>query len=431
MLLADTGLASAQDTASVLREGDAAMSRGEFVSAIRHYGAAIAADPKAAILHTKRAAAYAGLGEHKQALRDLDAAVDLDSGLVQGYLHRGRLLRDGTSKEVIRTHLAAVFEVAQDCIEAKLVEANLLLADQDYGGVAAVTGHLLKGEPGNIEALYLRGTAYFYLNDQDLAKRHFGEALKYDPDHEQVKAAFRKVKNLYKKKGKAEAAEAAGQWSDAETAYLEALSVDQAATLINTALWLGLCRVRYQLKKPAEAVEACSETIALQADSIEAIVLKVKALIMGEEYDSALREAQAALEAHQNDRQVVEAFRLAERAQKMAARKDYYKILGVARTVGEREVKRAYRDLARKYHPDKAAVEGLTVEQAQAKFMDIAEAYEILSDEEKRGAYDRGEDIQPQGGGHPGHGFQGGGFPGGGGFGFPGGHKQQYTFRFG
>lgn len=45
--------------------------------------------------------------------------------------------------------------------------------------VVAVTGRLLKSSPGSLEALLLRGQAYLYLNDHELAKRHFGEALRW------------------------------------------------------------------------------------------------------------------------------------------------------------------------------------------------------------------------------------------------------------
>ena len=67
-------------------------------------------------------------------------------------------------------------------------------------GVIAMMGILLKGQPSNVQALILRGKSYFYIDDLDMAKRHFGEALKHDPDHQQAKAQFSKVRSLHKKK---------------------------------------------------------------------------------------------------------------------------------------------------------------------------------------------------------------------------------------
>lgn len=64
--------------------------------------------------------------------------------------------------------------------------------------------------------------------------------------------------------------------------------------------------------------------------------------------------------------------------------KDYYKTMGVARDVGQDELKRVYRRLARKYHPDVSKEKD-----AEARFKDVQEAYEVLKDPQKRAAYDQ------------------------------------------
>jgi molecular chaperone DnaJ len=68
----------------------------------------------------------------------------------------------------------------------------------------------------------------------------------------------------------------------------------------------------------------------------------------------------------------------------MSAKRDYYEVLGVGRDANGEEVRKAYRRLARQYHPDVNKEDD-----AGARFKEINEAYEVLSDEEKRAAYDR------------------------------------------
>ena len=67
-------------------------------------------------------------------------------------------------------------------------------------------------------------------------------------------------------------------------------------------------------------------------------------------------------------------------------KRDYYEVLGVAKTADSEEIKRAYRRLAMKYHPDRADGDKT---QAELKFKECAEAYEILSDPGKRQRYDQ------------------------------------------
>jgi len=67
------------------------------------------------------------------------------------------------------------------------------------------------------------------------------------------------------------------------------------------------------------------------------------------------------------------------------AKRDYYEILGVAKGAEQAAIKKAYRKLAIKYHPDKNPDN----KEAEEKFKEAAEAYEILSDQQKRARYDR------------------------------------------
>src|SRR5277367_7123458 len=101
-------------------------------------------------------------------------------------------------------------------------------------------------------------------------------------------------------------------------------------------------------------------------------------------------------------------------------KKDYYEILGVKKSASAEEIRKAFRKLARKYHPDVNPGD----KTAEDKFQSLSEANEVLSDPKKRKIYDQvgfySDNIDPataeayaRGGGQPGSGGFGGGFPGG------------------
>src|ERR1700754_2337333 len=106
--------------------------------------------------------------------------------------------------------------------------------------------------------------------------------------------------------------------------------------------------------------------------------------------------------------------------------KDPYQVLGVPKTASEAEIKKAFRSLAKKHHPDKHAGDA----SAQKRFQEISGAYDILGDKDKRAQFDAGaigadgnpKGFDPRQGGFGGGGFRGNPFGGGGGPGAGGFH---------
>ncbi|KAF5475883.1 hypothetical protein F2P56_007642 [Juglans regia] len=401
---------------------------------------------------------------YSEALDDLNAAIEADPTLSEAYFRRASILRQlcryeeseksyqkflelkpgnsAVEKELSQLHQAqsaldtarALFDsggftksleyidkvvlvFSPACSKAKLLKVKLLLAEKDYSSAISESGFILKEDENNLEALLLRGRGYYYLADHDVALRHFQKGLRLDPEHSELKKAYFGLKNLLKKSKSAEDNVKKGKLRLAVEDFKAALVLDPNHLAHNVHLHLGLCEVLVKLGRGKDAITSCNEALNIDGELIDALVQRGEAKLLTEDWEGAVEDLKSAAQKSPQDMNIREAFMRAEKALKMSKRKDWYKILGVSRMASISDIKRAYKKLALQWHPDKN-VENR--EEAEAKFREIAAAYEVLSNEEKRTRYDRGEDIEDMGGG-------GGG--GGGGFNFGGG-GQQFTFSF-
>lgn len=422
---------------------------------------------------------------YSEALDDLNAAVEADPTLSEAYFRRASVLRQlcryeeseksyknflelkpgnsAAEKELSQLHQAqsaldtawtlfdsgdftksleyvdkVVLVFSPACLRAKLLKVKLLLAERDYSSAIFESGLLLKEDEDNLEALLLRGRAYYYLADHDVAIRHFQKGLRLDPEHSELKKAYFGLKNLLKKSKSAEDNVNKGKLRLAVEDFKGALALDANHFAHNVHLHLALCKVLVQLGRGKDAITSCDEALNIDGELIDAFVQRGEAKLLTEDWEGAVEDLKSAAQRSPQDMNIREALMRAEKALKMSQRKDWYKILGVSKTSSMFEIKRAYKKLALQWHPDKN-VENR--EEAEAQFREIAAAYEVLSNEEKRTKYDRGEDIEDMGMGAGGGGFHqnfggggqqytftfDGGFPGGGfGGGFPGGFEFQF-----
>jgi len=300
---------------------------------------------------------------------------------------------------------ALLFDKALSAIEvfaADLVwlKSQSLFQLADYYGVISETGKLLKHHPHHVDAYQLRGAAYQRLGEHDQAVLHFREGLKLDPEHAACKAGHKLVKAIDKKSKKAQEAYDKGDYRTAADQWTAAMRVDETHAAYVRPTTLLVARAYSKLGKHDEAV-ALIEKHVEEEETLEGAWALGEALTAAERYDEAVRTYQRAAQELAPDDKKQEAqnkLREAQVALKQSKEKNYYKILEVSRTATKSEIKKAYREKALRWHPDKVSEE--EKDQAEKQFQDIGEAYEVLSDEELRGKYDRGEEVfENQGGG--------------------------------
>ncbi|KAG9453387.1 hypothetical protein H6P81_006291 [Aristolochia fimbriata] len=430
----------------------------------------------------KRASERIKLKHYRGAVEDLNAAIEADPSLSEAYLHHASALRylcryeeseksyqkylelkpgastaekelsqlqqakgsletafnlfdSGDFEKALERIEKVVLVFSSGCLKAKILKVRILIALKDYSSAISESGFILKEDEDNLEALLLRGRAYYYLTDHDVAMRHYQKGLRLDPEHSELKKAYFGLKNLLKKTKSAEDNVGKGKLRVAVEDFKAALAVDLNHVSHNVHLHLGLCKVLVKLGRGKDALSSCTEVLNIDEELVDALVQRGEAKLLTEDWEGAVADLKQAAQKSPQDMSIRESLMKAEKALKMSQRKDWYKILGISKTASSAEIKRAYKKLALQWHPDKNVDNR---EEAEAMFREIAAAYEVLGDENKRSRYDSGEDMNDMGTGMGGGGFDpfggggftfhfeggGGGFPGGGGFhggDFPGG----------
>ncbi|XP_058738135.1 dnaJ protein P58IPK homolog [Vicia villosa] len=401
-----------------------------YTEALNDLNSAIEADPNLSEAYLSRASVLRQLCRYEQSERSYKKFLELKPGHSVAEKELSQLLQAQSALETAQSlyesgnftksleyieKVVLVFSPA--CTKAKLLKVRLLIADKEYEGAIAESGFLLKEDENNLEALLLRGRGYYYLADHDVATRHYQKGLRLDPEHSELKKAYFGLKNLLKKSKSAEDNASKGKLRVAVEEFKSALAVDPDHRAHNVNLHLGLCKVLVRLGRGKDALNSCSEALNIDEELIDALVQRGEAKLLTEDWEGAVEDLKSAAQKSPQDMNIREVLMRAEKALKISKRKDYYKILGISKHASAADIKRAYKKLALQWHPDKNVDNR---EEAEAKFREIASAYEVLSDEDKRTRYDSGEDLEDSG--------MGGG--GGGGFNPFGGGGQQFHFTF-
>lgn len=453
--------------------GEVALSERKFPEAESYYQQAIEVEPQNAVNYYKLYSLHKRMRSHSDALDDISKAVELKGDKADWRIQKAKLLVNlGRCEEANVEYMEAkklasdarlakqTLDGSREAMECAEVTAFALAAYQsekwadavanfnkvlsytldtpdflfmkaqseyhtgDYYGVISDTGKLLKGYPKHIEAYQLRGEAYFQLNEMDMAVKHFREGLKLDPEHKGCKAGHKKLKKITKKDKRGDDAFEKGEYKAAVEYWWEAMNTDITLLAFVRPTLLKVVKAHVALKEYEKAIEEAEKHVNNEA-SVEGLHALGDAQLAAEKYQEAINSFQKAFElapdGEKGDckRKINEA----QTALKQSKEKNYYKILGVPRNAQLKEIKKSYRELALKWHPDKNTD---NVEEAEKMFQDISEAYEVLGDKELRGKYDRGEEVfeNQGGGGHGGgrtHHFQQQHFRQGGG----GGHQRR------
>ncbi|KAJ1545723.1 DnaJ sub C member 3, partial [Nowakowskiella sp. JEL0078] len=414
----------------------------KYAEALNAYEGAIERDPSVYSTYYKRALLYITIGKTQNAITDLSKTLDLNSALDPALLQRGKLyakecqlnlaLSDLNSyiqrknDEEARQLVDEIDEVAKitesltsdDCsIESLSKILNICTLSVNYrlqrarcfetvhDDIEMSIGDYRRASKLNLspDLLYTISNLHLKLGEPSETINTVKECLKLDPEHSLCKKLFRKTKKLEKEFVKLEEAVANAKFATAlkvlgikdgkmvkdEGGLLQEVEEIKSKKLLGKML-STTCRIFGELKKK-EAIFWCSKSLEIDSDNVDSLYYRAEAKLDAEEYDEAIRDFQKAHDLDQQNQRVIAGFQRAQRLQKQAGARDYYKVLEVPRSASKRDIKKSYRKLAQQWHPDKYSGD-LDKEAVIKKMSEINEAYGILSDDELRQRFDNGDD---------------------------------------
>ncbi|XP_076683511.1 tetratricopeptide repeat protein 2 [Andrena cerasifolii] len=277
----------------------------------------------------------------------------------------------------------------------KSIKAESLAFLRRYREARKLIRDILDTNKQNADALYVLAVCLYLQGDIDKALARLQAMLELAPEHTKALELYKRAKQLKVKKAEGNIAYEREQYREAHKLYTEALAIDPQNTVLNAKLHFNKATAAAKLGMLNESVAECTEALKLDKDYLKALLRRAMCYTELSNYEEAVHDLERVceLDVH-NSHEKKRLLMAAKLALKKSKRKDYYQILGINKTASVDDIKKAYRQKAMVHHPDKHpnATEGEKKEQ-ERKFKEIGEAYEILSDLNKRFCYDNEYDM--------------------------------------
>ncbi|XP_054711938.1 dnaJ homolog subfamily C member 3-like isoform X2 [Uloborus diversus] len=424
-----------------LQLGRELLAQGMYDDALSHYHAAVDADPYNYLTYYTRATVYLAIGKVVSALKDLTKVIELKPDFSAARVQRGNLLLKQGKLDEAHIDFENVLRIDPMNADANhgygIIEplrrnmqvAYEMVYDRNYHEAIAVLTQLLQDVPWDTKLRAMRAEChemvgdlmssisdlrqilksqtenqlrylklselYYEIGETEEALNAIRECLRYDPDH---KGCFAHYKHIKKIAGHLKAIQNfinEGNYIDCAARAENALPLEAKVFYIKHLITSKQCFCLSKAGKATEAIKACDAVLELKSDDIDALCDKAEAYISIENYGEAIHAYQKAISIDEHSQKAHDGLRRAQKLEKQSKKRNYYNILGVKRNAGKREILKAYRKLASKWHPDNFQGDEKSV--AEKKFIDIAAAKEVLTDPEKRQKFDNGEDpLDPE-----------------------------------
>ena len=264
----------------------------------------------------------------------------------------------------------------QDALTYKKVTAEDKMRDEEFNYLTALT-------------LYFDG-------QYDKAKKLLN-IIKQTNNNDKISDLIKKVSEIESVKNKANELFKQKKYEEAIEEYTKVLEFDPQNKKFNSLILANRALCYQKLNKNTEALRDSNQSIKLNPYYARGYVKRGNVYMELKMYDDAKADFQKAKDLDPSVSGVEGFLNDANKKAEKARKRDYYAILGIDRNASEHEIKKAYKKMAMKYHPDRNSESEETKKMAEKKFIDVNDAYSVLSDPKKKSMYDQGVDpLNPE-----------------------------------
>ena len=257
---------------------------------------------------------------------------------------------------------------------------------------------------------YLLAKSYYFKGDYDLAKKEINKLIKIGIVDEKMSKLKKYVETINDAKTKANSLFKSEKYDEAINEYTKLLEFDPENKNFISIILTNRALCYKKQGKNMEALKDADEAIKNNPNYATAYIRRALIYEEFKMFDDAKSDLSKAKELDPNNAKIEGYINEANQKGESARNRDYYQILGLQRNATPEEIKKAYRKMALKYHPDRNSESEQSKKIAQRKFQDVSDAYSVLSDPKKKGMFDQGVDpLNPEtasgGAGGPGMSF--------------------------
>ena len=431
-------------------KGNTLFKQKRYEDAIAYYNKAIKLNPNQEVLYSNKGTCEKCLKEYKEAIRDYEKALEINpkntknmNRLASVYIIKGKIgdakimqekaLNLEPYNSTFKEQMTTIEKILEDEIkledkikdkkfeDAEEVCKRLIEKVSDFSDLKLKYIQVLienvkltdalqyinkeinfEDKKNNEQFDYLTALCLYYDGQYEKAKKQIN-LMKSKGNSIDTKDLLNKVNTIESVKNKANDIFKQKKYEEAIEEYTKILEFDPSNKKFKSLILANRALCYQKLNKNVEALRDSNQSIKLNPFYARGYIKRGNVYMELKMFDDARADFQKAKDLDPNISGVEGYLNDANKKAESARKRDYYAILGIDKNADEKEIKRAYKKMAMKYHPDRNSESEESKKMAEKKFIDVNDAYSVLSDPKKRSMYDQGVDpLNPeeaQGGG--------------------------------